>query len=80
MGRIWQRRETSRDTVSPSSKVIMLIKRGLNQRIQSLHLVLSLTLQLQLHSRRYDDKDVDYIFFFEAFSTEHGQREETGLY
>lgn len=64
MGRIWQHRETSRHTVSPSSKVIMLIKRGLNQRIQSLHLVLSLTLQLQLHSRRYDDKDVDYITSF----------------
>lgn len=82
MGRIWQHRETSRDTVSPSSKVIMLIKRGLSQQIQSSYLALSLTLQLQLHSRRFNDKDADYVTlpFFEAYGTGYGWREEIGLY
>lgn len=60
----------------------MLIERGLSQQIQSSYLALSLTLQLQLHSRRYDDKDVDDVTlpFFESYGAGYGWREEIGFY
>lgn len=60
----------------------MLIEHDLAQQTEFSYLVLSHALQLKLHSRRNEDKDVDYITlsFFEAYGIGHGWREETGLH
>lgn len=76
-----QHRGTLRDTMSPSCKAIMLIEHDLAQQTQFSYLVLSHALQLKLHSRRNEDKYVDYIkrSFFEAYGIGHGWRKEIGL-
>jgi len=56
-----QHRGTLRGTTSPSCEAIVLIEHDLAQQTQLLYLVLSHALQLKLHSRRNEDKDVDCI-------------------
>lgn len=77
-----QRRGTLRDTTSPSCKAITLIEHDLAQQTQFSYLLLPHALQLKLHSRRNEDKDVDYITlsFFEAHGIGHGWKAETGLH
>lgn len=60
----------------------MLIEHDLAQQTQFSYLLLPHALQLKLHSRRNEDKDVDYITlsFSEAWGIGHGWKAETGLH